>query len=138
MTKTCTQCGEPFTTTHRNRNTCSRVCAGLTRRRRVELTCAHCQRPFQVRPSDAHHPQRGTRRFCSQRCANAVLRNCLKSREAQRIGGLRGAETRFGQFWQRALDRVKDMTKAEAFKWGYVLGYRRRLRKEARDRKAAA
>ena len=137
MTRTCAVCTKDFQTTHRDRVTCSRTCSGLRRRRRLTLTCERpgCGKQFEIQASHQHQHGR-TRRFCSRRCGAIVTRNCVSAKCS--IGGINGAKVRFAAWWDRAMVGVRSMSQPEAFKAGYVLGYRRALRRQARERKEVA
>jgi len=124
--KTCPGCG----LAHAGVGTyCSRACFNrTTKTRRVAFTCQHCARTLLLKPSEA-----AGRKFCSQRCNGAVTRNA--TREACRKGGERGARARHANWWQRMMQALDTsvLSKAEAFREGYLLGYRRALNKQRRS-----
>lgn len=100
---------------------CSRACFNRsTKTKRVAFTCQHCAKTLLLKPSEA-----AKRKFCSQKCNGSVTRNA--TREGCRKGGQRGMQARHKNWWQRmmqALDKTV-LSKAEAFREGYVIGYRR-------------
>lgn len=140
MTKVCVVCGVSFNCSHNNRECCSRACGGMRRRRRVVEHCQRdgCTRTFEVRASQQRRPGRA-QRYCSRSCAAQVVKNCNKVKAAQSVGGKKGAKTRFAEWWSRAMAGLKGVSPQEAFKAGYLLGYRRKMRQVwlAKQREAA-
>jgi len=123
--KTCPQCQQ----THNGTGICcSRVCGRRARIVRVSFECQHCHQIRLLKPSEA-----AGRKFCSQRCNGAVTRNA--TRDACRKGGERGARARHANWWQRMMQALDTsvLSKAEAFREGYLLGYRRALNKQRRS-----
>ncbi len=114
---------------------CCRTCVSASKR--VTLSCANpaCQKLFTVKASRVRRPV--PQRFCGLSCRNTGVQN--GTFEGRSKGGKKGAETRFGGFWRRAMERCRDMSPMDAFKWGYKLGYCRKARRvEAAKAKAAA
>lgn len=118
------QCGKAFTYRKGTGKFCSRPCVSASKR--VTLTCANpkCAKVFTVKASEMKKAV--PRRFCGTSCRNVVC--CNGTFEGRSRGGKLGAETRFGWFWNRAMDRCREMSPMGAFKWGYKLGYCRKAR----------
>lgn len=119
ITPCCPRCGRPR---KHNRQFCGRACAKA--KDPVTVTCETCGTKREYRPAIAKR-----RRFCSQSCASKKIRNCTI--EHCRKGGAKAMKLRFQAWWGRMMQSVglSSMTKAEAFKAGYLVGHKRGARK---------
>lgn len=63
--RTCQTCGETFNTPHAENRYCSKICAGVARRTRVERSCETCGARFEEQPARV---AQGRGRFCSKAC----------------------------------------------------------------------
>ena len=123
--KTCPQCQK----THSGTGVCcSRVCGRRARIVRVSFECKHCHETRLLKPSEA-----AGRTFCSHRCA--CLAKPPQRTEASRRGGKRGAQVRHANWWRRLMQSIDlgGWTKPEAYRQGYLTGYRRALNKMRRS-----
>lgn len=76
VTRTCEQCGveflaKPCLVADGKGKYCSLPCAGLARRKRVDINCHICGVKFSVKESAATR-DRGEPKYCSKDCANAA------------------------------------------------------------------
>lgn len=76
LEKPCENCGKNFRAKRRSSwgepaKCCSKICAGLARRRRVQIVCLECRKAFETTPFYLGRVSRkkiSPKRYCSQEC----------------------------------------------------------------------